>query len=82
MKISESIVYVISQLVFLGGCEIGQERCEILLEVSPKLRHNFGKNLRVQNFTQTSTLLTAVGYMKHSAERSSRRMFIINGHRL
>jgi len=36
MEISESIVYVISQL-FLGGREIAQEGGEILPKVSPKL---------------------------------------------
>jgi len=37
MKISEIIVYVISQLIFLGGREIAQEGSEILSKVSPKL---------------------------------------------
>jgi len=39
-KISESIVYVISQLICLGGREIAQEGRNIP-EVSPKLRAQF-----------------------------------------
>jgi len=35
MEISESIVYVVFQLIFLGGREIAQERGEILPKVSP-----------------------------------------------
>jgi len=37
MKISESVVYVISQLILLVGREIVQEGGEILPKVSPKL---------------------------------------------
>jgi len=37
MKIWESIAYVISQLIFLGGREIAQEGCKILPKVSLKL---------------------------------------------
>jgi len=37
MKISESVVYVISQLFFWGGREIAQEGGKILPKVSPKL---------------------------------------------
>jgi len=36
MKISESIVNVISQLIFLWGREIAQEGGEIWPKVSPK----------------------------------------------
>jgi len=41
MKILESIVYVISQLMFLGGREIAQEGGEIFPKVSPKLYAKF-----------------------------------------
>jgi len=37
MKISESIVYVISQQKFVGGREIAQKGDEILPKVLPKL---------------------------------------------
>jgi len=37
MKISDSIVYVISELIFSGGREIAQEGGEILPKVLPKL---------------------------------------------
>jgi len=37
IKISERIVYVISQIIFLGGREIAQEGSERLPKVSPKL---------------------------------------------
>jgi len=37
MKILESIVYVISQLIFFGGRELAQEGGKILPKVSPKL---------------------------------------------
>jgi len=37
MKIPESIVYVIFQIIFLRGREIAQEGSEILPKVSPKL---------------------------------------------
>jgi len=37
MKMSESIVYVLSQLIVLRGSEIAQEGGEILPKVSPKL---------------------------------------------
>jgi len=37
MKISESLVYVMSQLIFLGDREIAQEGGKILPKVSPKL---------------------------------------------
>jgi len=39
MKISESVVYVISQIIF-GGREIAQEGGKILPKVSPKLKAN------------------------------------------
>jgi len=36
MKISESVVYVISQQIFLGGREIPEEEGEIVPKISPK----------------------------------------------
>jgi len=41
MKTKESIVYVISQLIFFGGREIAQEGDEMLTKVSPKLEAKF-----------------------------------------
>jgi len=43
-KISEIIVYVISQLLFWGGREIAQEGGDILRNASPKLRLNLRQN--------------------------------------
>jgi len=45
MKISESLVYLFSQLTFLGGREIVQEGGEIFPKVSPKFKAKFGKIL-------------------------------------
>jgi len=49
IKISESIVYVISQLILLGGREISQEGGEIFSKVSPKLQATFWENLNFVN---------------------------------
>jgi len=41
MKILEGIVYVISELIFLGGREIAQEGGKILPKVLQKLKAKF-----------------------------------------
>jgi len=55
MKISKSKVYVISQLIFLGGREIRKE-AKYCRKFGQNFRQNFGKMFRVQNFTKTATL--------------------------
>jgi len=52
MKISESIVYVISQLIFLGGREVAEERGEVVPKTSPKLQAKFWENLVSSKFHQ------------------------------
>jgi len=57
-KISESIVYVISQLIFSGGREIAGKEAKYC-QVSQNFMQNFGKILWVQYFTKIAILQTA-----------------------
>jgi len=52
MKISESILYVISQVIFLGCREKAQEKGEILPEVLQKLKAKFCENFVSSKFHQ------------------------------
>jgi len=52
MKISESIVYVISQQLFLGGSEIAQEGGKILQKVLLKLWAKVCENFVSSKFHQ------------------------------
>jgi len=52
MKISASTVYVISQIIILGGRETTQEGCKILPKVSPKLLAKFWEYFVSSKFKQ------------------------------
>jgi len=52
MKIMESIVYVISQVISFGGREIVQGGGEILQKVLPKVSAKFCGNIRSSKFHQ------------------------------
>jgi len=52
MKILESIVYVISQLICLGGREIAEEGGKILPKISPKASAKFWESFLSSKFHQ------------------------------
>jgi len=52
MKISESIVYVISQLIFLGGREIAHKEAKYCRKFRQNFRQNFGENFVSSKFHQ------------------------------
>jgi len=57
MKLLDSIVYVISQVIFFGVREIAQGGGEIMPKVSPKVSKKIWVIFGTSNFTITATLM-------------------------